>query len=102
MRKYEEELNRSNAVTRINAMFGMGNGEIKGGTSGLGTVAVKPEFLDVKAGADTRQAGYDKVRQNSLGLLLEDIQPPSGGCELKLIAPARPPQRVLPAAFGRL
>ena len=73
MRKYEEELNRSNAVTRINAMFGMGNGEIKGGTSGLGTVAVKPEFLDVKAGADARQAGYDEVRQNSLGLLLEDI-----------------------------
>ena len=73
LRKYEEELNRSNAVTRINAMFGMGNGEIKGGTSGLGTVAVKPEFLDVKAGADARQAGYDEVRQNSLGLLLEDI-----------------------------
>ena len=73
LRKYEEELNRSNAVTRINAMFGMGNGEIKGGTSGLGTVAVKPEFLDVKAGADARQAGYDEVRKNSLGLLLEDI-----------------------------
>lgn len=73
LRKYEEELNRSNAVTRINAMFGMGNGEIKGGTSGLGTVAVKPEFLDVTANANARQAGYDEVRQNSLGLLLEDI-----------------------------
>lgn len=73
LRVYEDELRRNNAITRINAMFGVGNGMIKGGTANMRKTIVNPEQLDVAGSAAARQAGYDKVRQNSLGLMLDDL-----------------------------
>ena len=73
LRLYEEELRRNNAISRINALFGVGDGVIKGGTADMRATIVKPEQLDVQGNLAAQNEAYEKVRQNNLGLMLDEL-----------------------------
>ena len=93
-RRTIEEQRRLNAVQQINALYGMQSkaADVDAYNKALGSLydidnpggLEKDKYLtdnalkqvsdaDVMSNAAQRDAGYDEVRQNSLGLLLEDI-----------------------------
>ena len=111
-RRTIEEQRRLNAVQQINALYGMQSkaADVDAYNKALGSLydldnpggLGKDKYLtdnalkqvsnaEVSTNEAQRNAGYDEVRQNSLGLLLEDIarnradttrfnsQPPEGG-----------------------